>query len=61
MRPGGPASVSVTRVMWAYNIDVNSALGKNSKEPSSSTILTEPSFNGNSKEEAHNANKTWWQ
>ena len=33
-----------TRVMWTYKSDVNSALGESSKEPSSSTVSTETSF-----------------
>ena len=37
---------------------MNSASGKNSKEPSSSTISTEASFNGDSNEETLNVNKT---
>ena len=39
------ASVSVARVMWTYKGDRNSALGETSREPSSSTISTEASFN----------------
>ena len=38
-------SVSVARVMWTYKGDRNSALGETSREPSSSTISTEASFN----------------
>ena len=37
-------SVPVARVMWMYKGDVNSALGESSKEPSSSTVSTEISF-----------------
>ena len=37
--------------------DVNSVLGKISKEPSSSTISTESSVNDNSNEETLNVNK----
>ena len=44
------ASISVDRVIWKYNGDVNSALGENSKEPSSSTVSTEASFNDDSNE-----------
>ena len=51
------ASVSVPRVMWTYEVEVNSALGETSKEPSSSTISIEASFNDNSNEEALNVNK----
>ena len=36
---------------------MNSASGKNSKEPSSSTISTEASFNGDSNEETLNVKK----
>ena len=43
-------SISVDRVIWKYNGDVNSALGENSKEPSSSTVSTEASFNDDSNE-----------
>ena len=37
---------------------MNSASGENWKEPSSSTISTEESFNGDSNEEFLNVNKT---
>ena len=47
---GDFVSVSVARVMWTYNGDVNSASGKIWKKLSSSTILTEASFNGDSNE-----------
>ena len=47
---GDSASLSVARVMWTYNGDVNSASGKIWKKLSSSTILTEASFNGDSNE-----------
>ena len=48
--------MSVAKVMWRYNGDVNSASGENWKEPPSSTILTDSSFNGDSNEENLNAN-----
>ena len=54
------ASVSVARVMWTYEVEVNSALGETSKEPSSSTISIEASFN-NSNEETLNVNKVCQQ
>ena len=54
---GHSASVSLARVMWTYNGDVNSASGENWKEPSSSQISPEASFIGDSKEETLNANK----
>ena len=37
--------------------DLNSALGENSKEPSSSTISTETLFNEDSNKETLNVNK----
>ena len=40
---------------------MNSASGENWKEPWSSTISTEASFNGDSNEENVNVNKTSWQ
>ena len=43
-------------MMWAYKPDVNSALGETSKEPSSSTLATEASFNDDSNEKAFNVN-----
>ena len=48
------ASVSVARVMWTYKGDVNSALGGNSKEPSSSTVSAETSFDEDSNNETLN-------
>ena len=48
--------MSFAKVMWRYNGDVNSASGENWKEPPSSTILTDSSFNGDSNEENLNAN-----
>ena len=48
--------MSVTRVMRTYEGDVNSVSGENWKKPSSSTISTEASFNGD--EETLNVNKT---
>ena len=42
--------------MSKYKTDVNSASGENWKEPSSSTILTDSPFNGDSNEEALNLN-----
>ena len=44
------------RVIWTCKSDVNSASGENWKEPSSSTISTETSFNGDSDEETLNVN-----
>ena len=67
-------SVSVARVMWTYlpNVqgwcelippngqgDVNSALRENSKEPSSSTVSAETSFDDDSNKEALNVNKVF--
>ena len=47
---------------WCERIRVvNSASGENWKEPSSSTISTETSFNSDSNEETPNINKTCWQ
>ena len=43
-------------MMWVYKRDVNSALGETSKEPSSSTLATEASFNDDSNEKAFNVN-----
>ena len=40
---------------------MNSVLGENSKDPSSSTISTEVSFNDNSNEETLNINKVCQQ
>ena len=48
------ASVSVAKVMWTYKGDVNSALGGNSKEPSSSTVSAETSFDEDSNNETLN-------
>ena len=50
------ASVSVARVLSTYTGDVNSALGETSKEPSSSTMSTEASFNNAFSEETLNLN-----
>ena len=44
-----------------YKSDANSASGENWKEPSSSKISTEASFNGDSKGETLNVNKTCLQ
>ena len=38
-------TASVSMVMWTDKDNLNSALRENSKEPSSSTITTEASFN----------------
>ena len=54
-------SVSLTRVMWKYKGNMNSASKENSKESSSSTISTEASFNVDSNEETINLNKTCCQ
>ena len=40
---------------------MNSASGENWKEPWSSTISTEASFNGDGNEENLNVNKNSWQ
>ena len=48
-------------VMWKYNGGVNSALGENSKERSSSIISTEASFNDESNEDTLNVNKVCQQ
>ena len=50
-------SVSVTRMMWTCKGVVNSALGENTKEPSSSTISTETCFNDDSNKETLYVNK----
>ena len=47
--------------MRKCNSDVNSALGENSKEPSSSTVTTEASFDDDSNEETHNVFKVCQQ
>ena len=57
MKHGDSALVSVTREMWTYMGDVNSASGERWKESLSSTT-TEGSFNGDSNEETLNAIKT---
>ena len=44
--------------MWTYKSNVNSASGKNWKEPSTSTISREASFTGYSNEETLSMNKT---
>ena len=50
-------SASVLIVMWRHKGDLNSALWKNSNEPSSSRISTEASFNDDSNKENINVNK----
>ena len=60
-RHGDSASVSITRMMWTYKGDINSRSGENWKEPSSSTILTDSLFNGDSNKKTLNVNKTCWQ
>ena len=57
MKHGDSALVSVTREMWTYMGDVNSASGERWKESSSSTT-TEGSFNGDGNEQTLNAIKT---
>ena len=47
--------------MWTYKSDVNTTVGENSKESSSSTISTEASFNDDSDEETLNINKVCQQ
>ena len=47
--------------MWTYNNDVNSVSGENWKEPSSSTISSDGSFNDNSNKETLIVNKICWQ
>ena len=51
------ASVPAASVMWTYKSDVNSALGENWIEPSSSTASAEASFDDDSNKEALNVNK----
>ena len=46
--------MSVGKVAWTYKGDVNSASGENWKEPSSSTISTEASCNGDNNEQTPN-------
>ena len=58
---GDSALVSAERVMWTYNVDMNSASGETWKEPSSSTISAEAACNSDSNEEFLNVNKTFWQ
>ena len=60
VKHNGSVSVSVTRVKWMYEGGVNSTSGQSREEPSSSTISTEASFNGDSKEGALNGSKTCW-
>ena len=43
--------------MWTCKSDINSALGENSKEPSSSAVSAEASFDAESSKEALNVNK----
>ena len=57
VRRKDPGSVSVARVMWTCKGVVNSALGENTKEPSSSTISTETWFNDDSNKETLYVNK----
>ena len=45
-------------MMWTYKSDMNSASWENWLEPSTSTISTEASFNGDSNEETLSVNKT---
>ena len=52
------ASITVARVTWTYNGDVNSASGEDWEETSSSVISTKASFNGGSNKETVNINKT---
>ena len=61
MKHRDSASVFVARVMQTYKFDVKSASGENWKGPSSSTISSEVSFNGDSNEETYNVNKIRWQ
>ena len=51
------ASMFVAMVMWKYKGVVNSTLGENSKESSSSTISAEASFDDDSNKEALNVYK----
>ena len=51
------ASVSAARMMWIYKGDVNWALGENSKETFSLTILTDASFNDDTNKGTLNVNK----
>ena len=44
------------RVIWTCKSDVNSASGENWKEPSSSTISTETSFNADINEKTLHLN-----
>ena len=46
-------------MLWTCKADVNSGSGENWKEPSSSTISPEPSFNGDSSEDTLNVNKEY--
>ena len=50
-------SASVSMVMWTHKGNLNSALGENSKEPSSSAISTEAYFNDDSNKETLNVSK----
>ena len=61
MKHGDSASISVSRVIWTYKDDMNSASGKNWKEFSSANTSREASFNDYSNEETLNVNKTFWQ
>ena len=51
--------MSVARVLWTCKADLNSGSGENWKEPSSSTISPEASFNGDSSEDTLNVNKEY--
>ena len=57
MKCGDSGLVSVARVMWTYNGDVNWAVGENSKEPSWPRISTDAFFNDVSNKEPLNINK----
>ena len=60
MKHGDSASVSIARVIWAYDVDGNSVSGENWKELSSLIISPEASLNGDDNEETLIVNKTCW-
>ena len=56
MRLDDTASVCVARVMWTYKGDMNSAIGQNAKEPSSSAKSTEASFDDDDDDDDDDSN-----
>ena len=58
---GNSAWLFVASMTWTYAGDVNSALGENWKEHSSSTISSKASYNGEGNVETRNLYKACWQ